>query len=132
MLPTIEQGAVTLSTLDFLPELLLCVAVVLLLVLRLFKAFDRTHLGGIALLLTLAALGFSVVQWLGAFGMAPPESNGYKLLFGDRNGGMLVYDYFTVYLRCFLYSFTALVIWLSLITGIPDREDSADFYCLLL
>ena len=25
-----------------------------------------------------------------------------------------------------------LIIWLSLLTGIPDREDSADFYCLLL
>ena len=24
------------------------------------------------------------------------------------------------------------IIWLSLLTGIPDREDSADFYCLLL
>src|SRR5262249_48138826 len=32
----------------------------------------------------------------------------------------------------FLLGFTALVIWLSLITGIPDREDSADFYVLLL
>src|SRR5205823_8262552 len=28
--------------------------------------------------------------------------------------------------------FTSLVIWLTLLTGIPDREDSADFYCLLL
>src|SRR5205823_105821 len=28
--------------------------------------------------------------------------------------------------------FTALTIWLTLLTGIPDREDSADFYCLLL
>ena len=34
--------------------------------------------------------------------------------------------------RLFLFGFTALVIWLSLLTGIPDREDSADFYCLLL
>ena len=66
MLPIIDQGAVTLSTLDFLPELLLCVAVVLLLVLRLFSAFDRTHLGGIALLLTLAALGASIAQWGGS------------------------------------------------------------------
>src|SRR5262249_11845651 len=28
--------------------------------------------------------------------------------------------------------FAALLVWLSLLTGIPDREDSADFYCLLL
>ena len=29
-------------------------------------------------------------------------------------------------------AFTGLVICLSLLTGIPDREDSGDFYCLLL
>ena len=39
---------------------------------------------------------------------------------------------FTIFLRLFLLGFAALVIWLSLLTGIPDREDSADFYCLLL
>src|SRR4029079_5209372 len=41
-------------------------------------------------------------------------------------------DHFTVFLRCFLFGFAALIIWLSMLTGIPDREDSADFYCLLL
>ena len=46
--------------------------------------------------------------------------------------GMLVYDHLTVYMRLFLYSFTALVIWLTTITGIPDRDDSGDFYVLLL
>src|SRR5205814_3597260 len=46
--------------------------------------------------------------------------------------GLLVYDTFTVFLRIFLIGFTALTVWLSMLTGIPDREDSADFYCLLL
>ena len=46
--------------------------------------------------------------------------------------GLLVYDNFTIFLRLFLLGFAALLIWLSLLTGIPDREDSADFYCLLL
>src|SRR5262249_12667583 len=45
---------------------------------------------------------------------------------------LLRYDNFTTSLRLFLFGFTALTIWLSLLTGIPDREDSADFYCLLL
>src|SRR5262249_14163664 len=54
------------------------------------------------------------------------------MLFGDGGAGLLFYDHFTVFLRCFLYGFTALVIWLSMLTGIPDREDSADFYVLLL
>src|SRR5262249_9013996 len=46
--------------------------------------------------------------------------------------GLLVNDTFTIFLRLFLFGFTALVVWLTLLTGIPDREDSADFYCLLL
>ena len=47
-------------------------------------------------------------------------------------GGLLVYDHLTIFMRCFLFGFAALMIWLTLLTGIPDREDSADFYCLLL
>src|SRR5260370_22124206 len=46
--------------------------------------------------------------------------------------GLLVYDYLTIFLRIFLLGFAALIIGLSLLTGIPDREDSGDFYCLLL
>ena len=44
--------------LAFTPELILCGGIVLLLILRMFKALDRVHLGSIALVLTLAALGF--------------------------------------------------------------------------
>jgi NADH-quinone oxidoreductase subunit N len=50
----------------------------------------------------------------------------------DLFSGMLVYDNFMIFLRYVLFGFTGLVIWLSLLTGIPDRQDSADFYCLLL
>ena len=49
--------------LAFTPELILCGGIVLLLILRMFKALDRVHLGSIALVLTLAALGFSSYQW---------------------------------------------------------------------
>ncbi len=45
---------------------------------------------------------------------------------------LLVYDRLALFTRLFLLAFTALIIWLTLLTGIPDREDSADFYCLLL
>jgi NADH-quinone oxidoreductase subunit N len=46
--------------------------------------------------------------------------------------GMLRFDGFTVFFRIFLLLFAGLVIWLTALTGIPDREDSADFYVLLL
>jgi NADH-quinone oxidoreductase subunit N len=151
MLPTIDQTDVFQSAFNFLPELLLCAGIVVLLLMRLFKAFDRTHLGGMALFFTLLALLVSVLQGLGTGGMrnlvealglsdtsagrflrgvalADLPSEGYSRVFG----GLLIYDYFTIYLRIILYLFASLVIWLSRLTGIPDREDSADFYVLLL
>jgi NADH-quinone oxidoreductase subunit N len=127
-LPLIDQASVLRSTLDyFLPELVLCLGIVLLLLLRLFKALDRTHLGTISLALSLSALAFSVAQWVG-FQLQAPNPRQTVLMYDH----MLIYDHLTVYMRCFLYAFTSLIIWLSLLTGIPDREDSADFYCLLL
>jgi NADH-quinone oxidoreductase subunit N len=116
----------------FLPELILCVSIVLLLVLRLFSAFDRRHLGGLALILALAALAVSWFQWRGLYGFLSPEDMDLATKQRDMFSGLLVYDNFTIFLRLFLLSFTALVIALSLLTGIPDREDSADFYCLIL
>jgi NADH-quinone oxidoreductase subunit N len=46
--------------------------------------------------------------------------------------GLLVYDNFTIFLKLFLLGFGVLIIWLTLLTGIPDSEDSADFHVLLL
>ncbi len=118
-LERIEKGLAG-DLVNFLPELILCGTIVVLLLLRLFSGLDRWHLGWLALAGTLAALVASGLQWVG-LGVAR-----------DMFSGLLAYDYFTVFLRLFLLSFTALVIWLTLLTGIPDREDSADFYCLLL
>jgi NADH-quinone oxidoreductase subunit N len=112
----------------FLPELILCVGIVLLLLLRLFRTLDRLHLGWVALGTSVAALAAAVGQWQGAYGFEPLEQPRDSLpLFS----GLLVYDNFTIYLRVFLLVFAALIIWLTMLTGIPDREDSADFYCLL-
>ncbi len=114
--------------LAFMPELILCLAIILMLLLRLFRAFDRVHLGAVALILTLVAAGVAGKQWLD---MLPPPhgSEDYLVEFFT---GLLAYDPFTASLRLFLLSTTALVILLTSQTGIPDREDSADFYCLLL
>jgi NADH-quinone oxidoreductase subunit N len=114
------QAFLAQDVVNFLPELIVAGSIVLLLVLRLFTSLDRWHLGWMALVGTLAALAISALQWAGGAGAE------------EMFTGLLVYDNFTVFLRLFLLSFTALVIWLTLLTGIPDREDSADFYCLLL
>jgi NADH-quinone oxidoreductase subunit N len=106
--------------LAFLPELVLCAGIVFLLVFRLFRVLNRVHLGVFALAVALLALGVSWQQW--------QEDTTRPEMFS----GLLAYDKLTIFLRLFLYAFAALLIWLSLLTGIPDREDSADFYCLLL
>lgn len=128
MLPNIDPGQIGIDCLNFLPELLACGGIVLFLLLRLF---DRSHMGSIALLVTALALGVSIAQWSY---LSPPRSGegGNAFTLQPSFGNLLVYDHLTIFLRCFLYGFTLFIIWLSLVTGIPDREDSADFYCLLL
>ncbi len=127
---TIEdlQASLGIDLTAFLPEVILCGTIVILLFVRLFRWFDRVHLGTIALVLTLYALYVSLAQWNG-WAYDPRRSDEGQL---SAFGGMLVYDNFLIFVRLFLYGFTALIIWLTLLTGIPDVEDSADFHVLLL
>ena len=153
MLPNFDTGDLLQSTFDFLPELILCVGIVLLLVLptapgvrpQRTSAARPAHrrccacspascsgsapaASGVADLRRLdPAVGPSArliqaARWPRAD--EPPSALRRRMF-----GGLLVYDHFTVFLRLFLLGFTALIIWLTMLTGIPDREDSADFYC---
>src|SRR5262245_54349471 len=127
------QESVPRDCAAFLPELVLCAGIVVLLLLRLISALDRWHLGWLALGFTAIALAAAAYQWLGVFEWLPtPEQFRGEAKSSDFFSGMLVYDYFTIFLRLFLLTFAVLLIWLSLLTGIPDREDSADFYTLIL
>lgn len=115
----------------FLPELILSGGIVLLLLLRMFSAFNRLHLGWVALLITGGAIAATASQWQGCCLLSPTQFfDNFKR--SEIFSGMLVYDNFTVFLRFFLLAFTILVICLTLLTRIPDKEDSADFYTLLL
>src|SRR5438067_6134081 len=130
------QSSVLQDCAAFSPELILSAGIVLLLFLRLFTALDRLHLGWIALGVTAVAFGTTCAQWLGCCGtviISPDQfATTYNRTSLDLFGGMLIYDNFTVFLRLFLLSFTGLIIWLTLVTGIPDKEDSGDFYTLIL
>src|SRR5262249_16787213 len=46
--------------------------------------------------------------------------------------GMLLFDGLTVYFRSVLLAFAVLFIVMTRLSGIPDREDGADFYTLIL
>jgi NADH-quinone oxidoreductase subunit N len=123
------QDGLGLDLTAFLPELILCATIVLLLLIRLFGRFDRLHLGWIALVMTVWALAVSWLQWTHVEGYDPRQNFQQPL---DLFSGLLVFDNFAIFLKIFLLAFTSLIILLCMFTGIPDREDSADFFCLLL
>ena len=112
--------------LAFLPELILCGAVVLMLLLRLSSALGRAHLGWLALLASAGALAVAVGQWVEVPSLTPAGHN--QIAFN----GLLALDPFAIFVRVFLLGSLLLVLWLALLTGIPDAEDSADFATLLL
>lgn len=113
----------------FLPELILCGTIVGMLFARLFTPLTKVHLGWFALAMTGVAIAAANNYW-------PGESRP-DLIIRTHSGvpgfsGLLVFDTFGLYFRVFLLVFLGLSIWLSLVTGIPDRDDSADYITLLM
>jgi NADH-quinone oxidoreductase subunit N len=115
--------------LAFCPEIILCATIVGMLLARLVTSLSRTHLGWFALGMTVLAFASAVSFWpgLGLREGVIPERGGATGFYG-----LLVFDTFGLYFRVFLLAFLGLSLWLSLTTGIPDREDSADYVALLV
>jgi NADH-quinone oxidoreductase subunit N len=109
----------------FSPELILCGAIVLLLLLRLFSNSPRVPIAWVTLVMTCVALMAAGFQW-------HETRQVDQLRSVDLFGGMLVFDSFSIFIKIFLLVFTIFVIVLCMLTGIPDHEDAADFYVLLL
>lgn len=130
----------------FIPELVLCIGIVIMLLARLVPRYDKLHMGWVALVFAVLCLFASVLQWPIPWGnwldsdwttwlntLNPRQDPGFRSDAPlDLFGGMLVFDNFSVFIKMFLYGFVTLVLILTLLTGIPDREDSADFCSLLL
>lgn len=132
MFPTSAFVSELKNTLDrdllaFLPELILCSTIVAMLVLRLFSSLHRLHLGYFALLASVSALAVAVAQWQGNPHFDPGTGNRLRIF-----TGLLVFDPFAIYVRIFVLAFLSFILWLTLLTGIPDHDDSADFATLLL
>ena len=106
---------------QFIPELVVCVGIVTLLLVRLTSLFDRVHLGGLAVAVLAVALFSAGYQF------ATHRSGA-----GAYFGGMLIADPFASLVRCLVLFAALLTVILTLLSGIPDRADSADFHALLL
>ncbi len=102
----------------FAPELTLCVTIVAMLLARLPRWGARINAMYIALVGSLVGLYYT----------APWNVVPRTELFD----GLLVYDQFTAYFRGVLFLFLVLFLIFTRLSGIPDREDSPDFYTLVL
>ena len=113
----------------FLPEYSSALTIVGMLLARLFTPLSRTHLGWFALVMTALAFAAGVAFWPGVSNWFVDASAAHPV---SAFSGLLVFDTFGLFFRLFLLASLGLSIWLSLTTGIPDREDSADYITLLV
>jgi NADH-quinone oxidoreductase subunit N len=109
----------------FSPELALCVTIVGLLLMRLFNTDRRVNTYWIALFGSLIALAVAMLQFIQ---LKQVGGGGTEYFFT----GLLIYDQFALFFKLFLLLFLVLVIALTVLSGIPDKEDGPDFYTLLL
>jgi NADH-quinone oxidoreductase subunit N len=115
----------------FAPELIICITIMVLLIVRLFRGGDRIPVFLLTLAGALCALYFAAAGGhLPQLYIADPESIPPPV--GGVFTGMLVYDGFTVFMRALLLVFVVLFAIFTRLTGIPDRNDAVDFYCLVL
>ena len=103
----------------FRGELVLCVTIVLLLLLRIVNLTSRIDSFYVMLAGSAAAL-YLAGPW------HPLESR------TELFTGLLVYDSFTVYFRTLLFFFAVLFAIFTRISGVPDRDAGPDVYSLVL
>ena len=130
----------------FVPELVLCVTIVALLLVRLFGCQRKIPSCWVALIGSLVAFVavFSQFKYVidggpHATGIAAQlfdffclSESGAGLTGEAYFAGMLRHDEFALCFRAGLSLFLVLVIALTVLTGIPDQEDGQDFYALLM
>ena len=139
-MPPMELGSLVAGTIDdtlrvslplFRTELALAATVVLVLLCRMLPVLrwldsGLVALGGIAFAFWYAwcdTTGLPLSGWPAADAVP-----GHQELFG----GLLVFDALTATIRLLLVGFLLLYIPFTKVSGIPDREDGADFYTLVL
>lgn len=112
----------------FRVELVIAVSVVLVLLARMLPVLRWLDSGLVAL------GGACFATWYGwadlqTVQQTVPQAGGFR---EELFGGLLVFDSLTATIRLLLAAFLALYIVFTKVSGIPDREDGADFYVLVL
>ena len=111
------------SLAPFAPELVICGWILGLLLVRLLPYGEKIDAG----FLTIIGVGYALYLGGPWSQFAQSAEQGAELF-----GGMLVFDSFTVGVRAILLAFTVLLVLFTKISGVPDKQDGTDFYCLIL
>ena len=105
----------------FLPEIVLCAVIMLLLLVRLFDGKQRLDLWFVAIAGSVVSFLFSQ-PWLVCGGGVERT---------EIFTGLLVIDGFTIAVRSIILLFLVLFLVFTKISGIPDSDDSPDIYTLV-
>lgn len=108
----------------FAPELVLSGTIVAMLVCRILPLLRLIPSQWIALLGAFVAFAWTLCQFDRLVDGTLPSMSIFT--------GLLMFDQFATFFRMFLGLFLILTITLTVLSGIPDREDAPDFYTLLL
>jgi NADH-quinone oxidoreductase subunit N len=125
-------GSYKKETLDslqaFMPELILSATIVLMLLVRMPSFGRKLNSFYVALPGVLLAL-LASAPW---FHLQATAGEACPLIGKPFFDGMLMFDELTVFFRSVLLLFALLFLVFTKLSGIPDREDSPDFYTLVL
>ncbi len=124
LLNKLIEDTLQLSLPLFSAELVLCGTIVLMLLVRLFNADKFLP----AYIVSIIGVGISFA--IACCDYSKLSTPGFAT--GEIFTGLLIFDQFTAFFRIFLLLFLTLVICLTELSGIPDREDGPDFYTLLI
>ena len=108
----------------FLPELMICATICLMLLVRVLDNEQRISIFWVAVVGTGLALLLAQPLRL----LFEPDSIPRVQIFT----GLLIVDPFTVMMRSLLLFSVLLFLFLTRLSGIPDKQDSADIYSLVL
>ena len=137
------------SLMAFLPELVICATIVLILLARIVPVGRGPHAFWLMFGGSLVALYFAApLHYLGKNVVLPTGLKHWSEFFPgivgpttwtpDRTSpreiftGMLVCDHFAIYMRGLLLLFAVLYTLFTRLSGVPSRDDANDFYVLIL